>query len=454
MPESDLYLRSRRVLTPEGEHPAMLHVRNGLIEAVLEPLDPPSGAPVVDLGDLVLMPGVVDTHVHVNEPGRTEWEGFETATRAAALGGITTLVDMPLNSMPVTATLRALEVKQAAAVGKGWIDHGFWGGVVPGNAAELEPMIEAGVLGFKAFLCHSGIDDFPNLELEDLRETMPVLARHRVPLLVHAELPVHPAPEDGDPRKYATFLASRPSSWEVAAIRQMIDLCREFGTPVHIVHLSAADALPDLAAAKREGLPITVETCPHYLVFSAEEIPDGATHFKCAPPIREAANRERLWQGLADGVIDFVACDHSPCTPDLKLMEEGDFMRAWGGVSSLQFSLPVVWTHAHERGLGLKRVVQWLCGRTARFAGLGSRKGAIAPGYDADLVVWDPAAPFTVEPGMVAHRHKITPYAGRTLLGRVEATYLRGMKIVERGQVLGGPRGQSLVRLGAAREMA
>lgn len=453
MPESDLYLRSRRVMTAEGERPATLHIRDGRIQGVLGPLDPPSDVPVTDLADLVLMPGVVDTHVHVNEPGRTEWEGFETATRAAAMGGITTLIDMPLNSMPVTTTLRALEVKQAAGRGKAWIDFGFWGGVVPGNVLELEPMIDAGVMGFKAFLCHSGIDDFPDVKSEDLRASMPILARRGIPLLVHAELPVHPAPDSGDPRRYATYLASRPASWEVAAVRRMIALCREYGTAVHIVHLSAADALPDLAEAKREGLPITVETCPHYLVFAAEEIPDGATHFKCAPPIREVANRERLWQGLADGTIDFVACDHSPCTPDLKLMEEGDFMRAWGGVSSLQFSLPVVWTHAHERGLGLEQVVRWLCGRTAAFAGLEGRKGAIAPGSDADLVVWDPEAEFEVAPGMIQHRHKVTPYTGRTLLGRVEATYLRGMKIVERGQFLGSPRGRGLVRLNAAREM-
>lgn len=454
MPDQDFFLSSRRVMTPEGERPATVHVRDGRIHAVLDPLAAPDEATVVELGDQVLMPGVVDTHVHVNEPGRAEWEGFETATRAAAAGGITTLVDMPLNSMPVTTSLQALEVKRAAALGKAWIDYGFWGGVVPGNAAQLSPMIEAGVMGFKAFLCHSGIDDFPNVTEEDLRQAMPLLARHGVPLLVHAELPVHPAPEEGDPRRYATYLASRPASWEVAAVRQMIALCREFGTPVHIVHLSAADALVELAAAKREGLPITVETCPHYLVFAAEEIPDGATHFKCAPPIREAANRERLWQGLVDGVIDFVACDHSPCTPDLKLMDEGDFMRAWGGVSSLQFSLPVVWTHARERGLPLERVVHWLCGRTAVFAGIEARKGAIAPGCDADLVVWNPEAPYVIEPGMIEHRHKVTPYAGRRLLGRVEATYLRGTKIVERGHFLGDPRGQALVRLGAAREMA
>ncbi len=454
MPDTDLFLKSRRVVTPDGERPATLHVRDGRIHEILDPLALSPDVPAHDLGDLVIMPGVVDTHVHVNEPGRTEWEGFETATRAAAMGGITTLVDMPLNSMPVTTTLAALEVKEAAARGKGWIDYGFWGGVVPGNAAELEPMIRAGAMGFKAFLCHSGIDDFPDVSDADLRQVMPILARHGIPLLVHAELPIHPAPEDGDPRSYATFLASRPSSWEVAAVRRMIELCREYRTPVHIVHLSAADALPDLAAAKREGLPISVETCPHYLVFSAEEIPDGATHFKCAPPIREASNRELLWRGLEDGVIDFVACDHSPCTPDLKLMDEGDFMRAWGGVSSLQFSLPVVWTHAHERGLPLERVVGWLCGRTAAFAGLAGKKGAIAPGHDADLVVWDPLAPFVIEPGMIQHRHKVTPYAGRTLLGTIEATYLRGRKIVERGQFLGGPQGDRLVRHVAARELA
>ncbi|HEY9723884.1 MAG TPA: allantoinase AllB, partial [Oscillatoriaceae cyanobacterium] len=295
------------------------------------------------------------------------------------------------------------------------------------------PMIAAGIAGFKAFMCHSGIDDFPLSDEADLRAAMTVLARRGVPLLVHAELE-HPVEPGGDPRAYATFLASRPPSFEVAAVRKVIALCRETGCRVHIVHLSAAEALEDIAQAKREGLPLSVETCPHYLVFAAEEIPDGATAYKCCPPIREAFNRERLWQGLREGVIDFVACDHSPCTAALKLPDEGDFMRAWGGISSVQFSLPVVWTAASERGFGLEDVVRWLCGRTAAFAGLGGAKGAIAPGLEADLVVFQPERPFVVESHAIQFKNKVTPYLGRALKGVVEATYLRGERIYSAGE--------------------
>lgn len=443
---TDLYLKGRRVLTPDGERPATVIVKGGRIEALAD-YDATPGGPGRDVGDAVLMPGVVDTHVHVNEPGRTEWEGFETATRAAAAGGITTLVDMPLNSTPVTTTLEALGIKRAAAEGKLWVDTGFWGGVVPGNAGELAPMIDAGVCGFKAFLCHSGIDDFPNATEADLRLAMPILAARGVPLLVHAELePAGFTAPPGDPRHYATFLASRPADWEVNAIRLMIDLCRETGCPVHVVHLAAADALPLIAAAKAEGLPFTVETCPHYLVFTAEEIADGATHFKCCPPIRGSENRERLWAGLADGTIDFVACDHSPCTPGLKLPDAGDFMGAWGGIAGLQFSLQNVWTHAHARGFTLNDLLPWLCGRTARFAGLADRKGAIAPGLDADLVVWHPQTPYRVTPDAVRHRHGLTPYMDRELLGVIETTYLRGEKVYDRGTFAEGPTGRMLAR--------
>lgn len=443
---TDLFLKGRRVLTPDGERPATVIIKGGRIAAVAD-FDAAPDGPGRDVGDAVLMPGVVDTHVHVNEPGRTEWEGFETATRAAAAGGITTLVDMPLNSTPVTTTLEALEAKRAAAAGKLWVDTGFWGGVVPGNADELAPMIDAGVCGFKAFLCHSGIDDFPNATEADLRRAMPILAGRGVPLLVHAELePAGFTAPSGDARRYATFLASRPADWEVNAIRLMIDLCRETGCPVHVVHLAAADALPLIASAKAEGLPFSVETCPHYLVFTAEEIADGDTHFKCCPPIRGRENRERLWAGLADGTIDFVACDHSPCTPGLKLLDEGDFMAAWGGIAGLQFSLQNVWTHAHARGFTLSEILPWLAGRTARFAGLADRKGAIAPGLDADLVVWHPQTPYRVTPDAVRHRHGLTPYMDRELLGVIEATYLRGEQVYANGQFAERPTGRMLAR--------
>jgi allantoinase len=378
--------------------------------------------------------------VHVNEPGRTEWEGFETATRAAAAGGITTIVDMPLNCIPVTTTLEALRTKLEAIAGRLRVDCGFWGGVIPGNAGELDRMIDAGVAGFKAFLVHSGIDEFPNATEQDLREAMPILARRGVPLLVHAELAEHlvDAPPV-EPQQYATYLASRPRAAEDAAIRLIIGLCRETGCRVHIVHLSSSDALEQIAAAKREGLPLTVETCPHYLALASEDVPDGCTEYKCAPPIRERDNRERLWQGLRDGVIDFVVSDHSPCTPHLKLRESGDFMRAWGGISSVQLTLPVVWTAAQVHGVGVEQIAHWMCAAPARFAGLDQRKGSIEPGKDADFVVWEPEATFTVDPARLYHRHKLTPYAGKELRGVVRETILRGETVLPEGPTNGRP---------------
>ena len=435
MPERLLAIRGERILTPDGWRPGAVLIRARRIVDVVATGAVPAEAEVHDVGDAVITPGMVDTHVHLNDPGRTAWEGFETGTRAAAAGGITTLVDMPLNSDPVTTTAAALHAKQDAARGRCWVDVGFWGGVVPGNARELAQMVHLGALGFKAFMCHSGIDDFPAATELDLRLAMAILGGLGVPLLVHAELEAHAPAEDptADPRRYATFLASRPPEMEIAAVELMIRLCRETGCPVHVVHLSAAGALPAIARARAEGLPFTVETCPHYLVFAAEEIPDGATAYKCAPPIRERANRERLWQGLAEGTIDFVACDHSPCTPALKKPETGDFMAAWGGIASVQFSLPAVWTHARERGHTLEQVVGWLAGRTAAFAGQARRKGAIGAGLDADLAIWRPDATLDVRAEGIFHAHPVTPYLGRTLQGVVESTWLGGERIYHQG---------------------
>jgi allantoinase len=443
----DLAIVGRRVVTSDGIAPAAILVESGRITAVVAPGDVPADCPRRDIGDRVVMPGLVDAHVHVNEPGRTEWEGFATATRAAAAGGVTSLVDMPLNSIPATTSLAALERKRAAASGRVSVDCGFWGGVVPGNAAELVPMVDAGVAGFKAFLVPSGVDEFPHVEESDLRTAMPILGRRNVPLLVHAELGGRAgAGADGEPRRYATYLASRPKAWENDAIRFLVGLCRATGCPIHIVHLSSAEALPALRDARREGLPVTVETCPHYLFFAAEEIADGRTEFKCSPPIRERDNREGLWAGLRDGVIDFVVSDHSPCTPELKALESGDFQRAWGGIASLQLRLPVVWTEARRRGLGLDRLAEWLCRRPAELAGFGARKGRLAPGYDADLVVWDPEAEIVVEPPSVEHRHKLTPYLGHRLHGRVELTLVRGAVVYDGGALVGEPRGELLRR--------
>jgi allantoinase len=442
-------LRSRRVVTPSGLRDAAIVVCGETIDAVVEAgsLDP--SWPVEDVGDLVVLPGLVDTHVHINEPGRTEWEGFATATRAAAAGGITTLVDMPLNSSPVTTSVAALAVKESAARGQIRVDCGFYGGIVPGALDEVEALALAGVLGFKAFLCHSGIDEFPNATEADLRAVMPRLARAGLPLLVHAELPspstVIPGPlsvEDG--RSYARHLASRPREWEHDAIRLLIALCRETLCHIHIVHLASADALPMLAQARAEGLPITVETCPHYLTFAAEEIPDGDPRFKCAPPIRERENRERLWAGLRAGQIDTIGTDHSPAPPELKHLATGDLARAWGGIASLQLALPAVWTEARRRGFSVAELAGWMARHPARLVGLSDRKGEIAPGHDADFVVLDPDASFVVDPSTLHHRHRATPYEGRTLAGRVEATWLRGHLIARGGIPTGSPLGRPI----------
>ncbi|EYF05670.1 allantoinase AllB [Chondromyces apiculatus] len=445
----DVVLKSRRVVLPDGVREAAVAIRGETIAAVLDPADIPPDARVIDVGDRVIMPGIVDTHAHINDPGRAEWEGFETATRACAAGGITTVVDMPLNSIPVTTTADALAQKLRAAEGRAFVDHGFWGGVVPGNDRDLEALVAAGALGFKAFLVHSGIDDFPMSTEADLRRAMPILAALKSPLLVHAE--VEGAVADAlasdprDPRSYATYLASRPPSWEVTAVRSMASLCREHGGPVHIVHLSAEGAIAEARAVRAEGLPFSIETCPHYLLLAAEEIPDGRTEYKCAPPIRERDNRERLWTALADGAIDLVVSDHSPCTPALKLPEEGDFMRAWGGIASLQLGLTLIWTEASRRGFGLRDMVRWMCEAPARLAGLAHRKGRIAPGFDADLVVWDPEANLTLDASRLHHRHPVTPYLGRSLLGQVQTTYLRGRPIYDAGEIKGTPRGEPLL---------
>ena len=439
-------IRSRRVATPSGVSEAAILIQGGRIIEVGPPDRLRDSVDLKDLGDLLVLPGLVDTHVHINDPGRADWEGFATATAAAAAGGITTLVDMPLNSHPVTTTTAALSAKLDAARGRLRVDCGFFGGLVPGNPDQIEPLADRGVLGFKAFLCHSGIDEFPNVGEDDLRLAMPILARRGLLLLAHAELvPDSARPMDpADPRKYSAWVDSRPESWEVEAIRLLIALCRETGCRVHLVHLAAASALPMIAEARAEGLPLTVETCPHYLTFAAEEVPDGDPRFKCAPPIRSAANREGLWEGLRSGTIDTIGTDHSPAPPGLKQLDSGDLSRAWGGISSLQVSLPAVWTEARRRGFGLDDLARWMAARPAGLVGLSGRKGAITPGADADLAIVDPEASFVVDPAALLHRHPATPYEGRSLFGRVVATYLRGSRIAADGRPEGDPSGRAL----------
>ena len=448
---ADLVLRGRRVVAGGTMRAAAVHVRGDVITAVTAYDDAPADAELMDVGDAVLMPGLVDTHVHLDEPGRTEWEGFDTGTRAAAAGGVTTLVEMPLNSIPATTSVVGLAAKLAAARGRLHVDAAFWGGVVPGNDEQLAPLWDAGVLGFKCFLCPSGVDEFGHVTEADLRTALPELARLGAPLLAHAELPeplarAALAVAELDPRSYAVYLASRPREAEQQAIELLVRLARETGARIHVVHLADADALPLLRAARAEGLPVTVETCPHYLHFAAEEIADGATDHKCAPPIREAENRERLWDALGAGDIDLIVTDHSPCPPAMKGLDTGDFFTAWGGIASLQLTLPVAWKGARERGYTPVHLAEWMCAAPARLAGLEGRKGCIAPGCDADLVVWQPEAEFTVEPARLYHRHPVTPYAGATLPGVVVATYLRGRRIYERGQITAEPGGRILSR--------
>ena len=456
-------IRSRRVLRSKGFESAALLIEAGQISKIVAFDKVPSAYDLEDVGDLIVMPGVVDSHVHINEPGRTEWEGFTTATRAAAAGGITTLADMPLNCIPVTTSAEAFREKLKHIEGRLSVDLCFWGGVVPGNSAELNKMMDLGVMGFKCFLIHSGIDDFPNVERHDLELVMPILAKRGLPLLVHAELDCSHNSDgthidsshsdqsklDSDfaaaPHKYSNFLTSRPRSWENEAIKLMIDLCREFDCRVHIVHLSSSDALPMIAAAKKEGLKLTVETCPHYLTLVAEDIADGDTRFKCTPPIRERENCEKLWQGLADGTIDFIVSDHSPCTPELKLLKEGNFDKAWGGISSLQFGLSAVWSEAKKRGHSLAQVSEWMSKRPAQFLGLAKRKGSLEEGMDADIVVFDSEKSFKIEQSMIEHRHKVTPHEGRIFTGQVQQTFVRGIKVYDQGNFSKEPSGKALM---------
>jgi allantoinase len=426
---------SNRVITPGGLKKAVILLRDGVIVDVLSSL-PSEDIPSINIGDLVLMPGVVDPHVHINEPGRTNWEGFDTATRAAIAGGVTTLIDMPLNSAPVTTNVEALQEKIRATKGQLHANCGFWGGIVPGNENDIEPLISEGVVGFKAFLTHSGIDEFPNVTKEDLRKAMPKIARYKLPLLVHCEISDNEIRALGAPTTYLNYLSSRPHEWEDNAISLMIQLCEEFDCPVHVVHLASANSLVQIEKAKQRGLPLTVETAQHYLYWNAEDIPDGATAFKCAPPIRKRSNKEQLWLGLRDGVIDFVATDHSPAPPEMKEIGTGNFMKAWGGISSIQFALPVLWTATKKQHSSLNDLAKWLCERPAYLPGLGRKKGKIEKGYDADFVSWDPDKQFVVSEEMILHRHKLTPYMGEKLYGVVTQTWLKGEMVYEGGKFL------------------
>ncbi len=445
-----LALRSRRVVTPRGTVAATVVVAGGRIDRVDAYDAVVPQAILEDVGDLAVLPGLVDTHVHIDDPGRSEWEGFDTATRAAAAGGVTTLMDMPLNSIPATTSLAALETKAAAADGRVWVDVAFAGGVVPGNAGEVAAMARAGALAFKCFLTESGVPEFEHVVERDLAIAMPLLARGNAPLLVHAELsgPIDAVVRsrgnlsEAEARRYVAYLESRPKAAENEAVALLVRLAEKHGARTHVVHLSSADALVALRDARDRHVPIQAETCPHYLSLAAEDILDGATSYKCAPPIRERDNRDRLWRALDDGLVQQIVTDHSPSTPDLKCIESGDFMKAWGGIASLELGLSIVWTEARARGKSLDDVVRWMCEAPARLVGLEGRKGGILAGMDADLAVLDPDAERIVDARKMEQRHKLTPYDGKALRGRVVATYLRGDKVFAAGRVLGAPRGQ------------
>lgn len=443
----DFAIHSYRTLTPEGIKDATVFIHDGKIDRVVEGKQDAPG--LIDAGNSVLMPGLIDSHVHINEPGRTDWEGFETATKAAVAGGITTLVDMPLNSTPVTTTVNAFNQKLESTKGKLFVNCGFWGGIVPGNLKDLQPLSDAGVLGFKAFLTHSGIPDFPNSTMETLEEAAPVLAKNKIPLLVHAELDRdHPGLEEleENPLSYQAFLHSRPKEWEDTAIAALIDLSSRHHLGVHVVHLSSSNSITPLKTAKQKGLSITVETCPHYLFFDAENIPDADTRYKCTPPIREKANNDQLRRALLDGTIDFVVTDHSPAPPSLKKTETGNLAEAWGGIASLQFSLPVVWTLLQRNNSSIEMLSKIMSGNVASFLHLNLSKGKIEKGYDADLVAWNPEKKFKVESKNILHRHKLTPYEDAELSGVVEQTFVSGVKVFDHGSFVSSPPGKIILR--------
>jgi allantoinase len=447
---SPFALRGRRIIIDGREQAATVIVDSGKIAQILG-FYAPLNCPVEELGEKVLIPGLVDTHVHINEPGRTEWEGFNTATQAAAAGGITTLVDMPLNCTPVTTTAAALEEKLDSLGNQLWVDCGFWGGVVPSNLEDLDQLLKAGVLGVKSFTIHSGISDFPRVDASHIRRAIPIIAANGLPYLIHAELDREDTPPANIGASYQSFLKSRPRRWENEAVDLVIDLAEEarhlgYNARMHIVHLSSMEAIPAIEQARARGLSVTAETCPHYLTLFAEQCPDGKTLYKCCPPIRENDNRTALWQALARGAIDFIVSDHSPCIPQLKHMDTGDLEQAWGGISSLQFGLSLIWTEARERGFTLAEVIDWMATRPALFAGLGGTKGRIAPGYDADLVVFDDDAESVISREVIRSRHKITPYEGRKVSGRVERTLLRGSEIFADGEMVGSSSGRPILR--------
>lgn len=442
------WIKSQRIVFQQSLISGWLLIENEKITSV-NSTQPETSFAVIDVGDAVVMAGLVDPHVHINEPGRTEWEGFDTATKAAAAGGITTLIEMPLNASPVTTNRKNFDIKLAVAKEKIRVNCGFWGGLVPENAAGISEFLTTGIFGLKAFLTHSGIDEFPNVGENELRMAMKSLKKKDLPLLAHAEWESenpYGSLINKFPQSYGAYLASRPDQWEVEAVQLLIRLCRETGCKTHIVHVSSAQCLPLIRSAKQEGLPLTAETCPQYLVFSAEEIPDGDTRYKCAPPIRSRKNNATLWEALSDGTLDFVASDHSPAPPEIKEFESGNLQKAWGGISGLQFGLPLLWTFGQQKGWDIPMLARILAENPARLPGLENSKGKIANGFDADLCIWDPGASWTISPENTYHRHKLTPYQGMEVKGKVLGTIVNGKLAYAAGKFASEISGKILLK--------
>ncbi len=447
--QADLAIYCKKTILPEGIREVTILITEGKIVEIIEGKAPAGSAKkLVSAGESVLMPGLIDSHVHINEPGRTEWEGFESATKAAAAGGVTTLVDMPLNSTPVTTSAANFKKKLKAAEGNIYVNCGFWGGIVPDNSKDLDALIKAGVLGFKAFLANSGIDDFPNVSIAHLESVAKKISEEGLPLLVHAEIEEKNKGQEEhnlEPYSYQAFLRSRPHEWEDKAISTLIKVAEKYKLKTHIVHLSSSNSLASLKEAREKGIPISVETCPHYLFFNAETIQDADTRFKCTPPIREKENNDKLWDALIDGTIDFVVTDHSPAPPELKSMTDGNLKEAWGGISTLQFALPIMWTMAQDKNVPIEQVASWMTSKVADFLNLPG-KGRIQVGADADLVMWNPTKKMKVSPSLMRFRHPISPYEGIMLSGLVEKTYVGGALVYDKGSFVSSPAGKIILR--------
>ncbi|HMC02229.1 MAG TPA: allantoinase AllB [Flavobacteriaceae bacterium] len=443
---NEFLIHSKRCFIDNQFIEATIHIENKKIQGVFEGSNNIKNIPLLDYDNLIVMPGIIDAHVHINEPGRTEWEGFDTATKAAAIGGVTTLIEMPLNASPVTTTVDAFNLKQEAAKNKLHVNCGFYGGIIPNNTNDIEALVETGVFGIKGFLTHSGIDEFPNVNKSHLENISPVLKKYDIPLLLHCELTDANVPKVKNPKSYQEYLKSRPQHWETNAIDLALDIQERFDIKVHIVHLSASEGIERIKNRKEKTDKLTVETCPHYLYFNAENIPDSSPIYKCAPPIREQSNNDKLWNYLLDDGFNFLASDHSPAPPKIKQLESGDFFKAWGGISGLQFTLPILFSEGKKRGLSLERLIPLLTQNPAEFLGLDYKKGKLEKGFDADIIVWDDNASFQIMKESIHHKHKATPYLNETLFGKVIHTFVNGEQVVENSKLKTLQQGKILLK--------